>query len=64
MKPTIPNGWRRLRVGTIRRKGDKYFARRIWIATIAVGEKIRSGDLYFRGPYIRRIRPRKAKHTP
>ena len=60
--PTIPKGWRRLRVGTIRRKGDKfYLGGRLWLPVnpLRWGEPITPHDTQHLGPYIRRIQPRK-----
>jgi hypothetical protein len=62
MKPTIPKGWRRLRVGSIRRKGDCFkVGPGVWkeVHASLVGEKINLWHLMYNGPYIRRIRPRK-----
>lgn len=61
-KPIIPAGWRRLRVGTIRHREDRFMnAYGKWIPTLDHGCKIRRGVPCFHerpeyaGVYIRRV---------
>ncbi len=61
-KPKIPKGWRRLRVGTIRRREDRFMnAYGKWIPTLDHGCKVHRGVPFFEerpeyaGVYIRKI---------
>jgi hypothetical protein len=59
--PTIPKGWRRLRVGSIRRKGDRIKDGRRWVEVISAGTPILEYSDRVFGPYIRRIRKKAGK---
>ncbi len=57
----VPKGWRALRVGEIRRKGDKFSIFSGFDACWQIGQKITEKDIQSAGPYIRRLPARRGK---
>jgi hypothetical protein len=68
MPVRVPKGWRVLKAGTMRRKGDMHYmanhhSGKEWHLVAVSFGAISRADIEFYGPYIRRQSPRRRTRT-